>query len=244
MSSVEEMTQLLYRFREEGKEQQAANLAFKLGDTYKERGSFEQALPLFEEAHQLCKKHENETGEAVVALSLSELHLAMGHAEQAEILAERAYHIHMKADDVKGRVRASLLLGDIHWSKEDSHSALVSYREALELCSTFDDVLGCGLLLDRIAKMHRILEEDEKAFIYFQEALKRWDKLDVPDRRAMTFANLGDLCKKKGDFAQALAYHERALAVYRELKDIRAVHTIELEVEGLRSVQGGKEREM
>jgi tetratricopeptide (TPR) repeat protein len=237
MNSVEEMSELLSRFREDGKEHQVANLAFKLGDIYREKGEFERALPLLEEAHALCIKYNNAQGESLVSLALGELHLASGHAEQAEILANRAYHFCAKADDVKGRVRASLLLGDIHWSREDPGRALVSYREAMELCSTFEDVLGCGILLDRIAKMHRMLEEDEKALSYFQEALLRWEKLGVSDRQAMTLANLGDLCKKKGDLAKAIFFHEQAVGLYRQLKDLPAVDAIEQELQTLRPQQ-------
>jgi tetratricopeptide (TPR) repeat protein len=80
-----------------------------------------------------------------------------------------------------------------------------------------------------------MLEEDEKAFSYFEEALKRWDKLSIFDRKAMTFSNLGDLCKKKGDFAKAISYHEQAMALYRQLKDLPAVQATEQELEALRA---------
>jgi|GEM_PF-696202 tetratricopeptide (TPR) repeat protein len=233
MDSLDRLHELLCRFREAGDDHQVANLAFRLGDVYREKGRFDEALPLLEEAYTICRKLENETGEAIVALSLTELHLAAGHPEQAEILARRAYRICAKADDRKGRARACLLLGDSHWARQNPREALPRYREAFELCSTSDDVLGSAVLLDRIAKMHRILEEDDKAFTHFQEALLRWEKLCLPDRMAMTYANLGDLCKKKGAVEEAIRFHRQALELYRQMKDARAVQAIEAELSTL-----------
>lgn len=235
MNSQDRLHELLSRFRDAGDDHQVANLSFRMGDLYRERGRFDDALPLLEEAYTICRKHGNESGEAVVALSLTELHLAAGHPEQAEILARRAYRICAKTDDRKGRARACLLLGDSHWARQDPQKALPPYREALELCSTSDDVLGSGVLLDRIAKMHRMLEEDDKAFTYFQEALLRWEKLNLTDRRAMTYANLGDLCKKKGAVEDAVRFHRQALDLYRQIKDTRAVQAIEAELHALES---------
>lgn len=235
MNSLDRLRELLCRFREAGDDHQVANLAFRMGDIYREKGHLDDALPLLEEAYTICRRHENEPGEAIVALSLTELHLAAGHPEQAEILARRAYRICAKTDDRKGRARACLLLGDSHWARQDPQKALPPYREALELCSTADDVLGSGVLLDRIAKMHRMLEEDDKAFTYFQEALLRWEKLNLLDRMAMTYTNLGDLCKKKSAVEEAIRFHRQALELYRQIKDTRAAQTIEAELLALES---------
>jgi tetratricopeptide (TPR) repeat protein len=233
MASIKEMKELLQQYRAEGEERQVANLAYKLGDAYREKGKWEDALPLLEESLDLCRRHENPEGEAVVALSLAELHLERDDPDQAERLARPVLAFYREQQDVKGQVRASLLLGDTHWARRNPEAAIPYYEESLSPCREHGDVAGTASLLDRLAKMNRLLNREEQALAFFQDALGCWQKLSIPDREAMTWANLGDICKRRGDFSRAIQCHEQALALYRHLKNPKAIEALEKELEAL-----------
>jgi tetratricopeptide (TPR) repeat protein len=233
MASIKEMKELLAQSRADGDEKQVANLAYKLGDTYREKGKWEEALPLLEESLELCGRHENPEGEAVVALSLAELHLERSDPDQAEKLANPAHAFFKEQEDTKGHVKASLLLGDTHWARREPGAAIPHYEEALRPCKEHGDVAGTASLLDRMAKMHRLINKEEQALAIFQEALGCWQKLSIPDREAMTWANMGDICKRRGDFSRAIQCHEQALALYRQLKNPKAVEALERELKTL-----------
>ena len=233
MASIKEMKELLLQGRAEGEERQVANLAYKLGDTYREKGKWEEALPLLEESLELCRRHENPEGEAVVALSLAELHLERSDPGQAERLARPALAFYTEQQDIKGQVRASLLLGDTHWARKEHEAAIPYYEEALRPCKNHGDVAGSASLLDRLAKMHRLLNREEQALAYFQESLGCWQKLSIPDREAMSWANMGDICKGRGDISRAIRCHEQALALHRHLKNPKAIEALEKELEAL-----------
>jgi len=237
MESVKEMKELLLQARGEGEEKQVANLAYKLGDTYREKRKWEEALPLLEEALALCRRHENPEGEAVVALSLASLHLERGDPGLAESLAIPALDFYREHQDTKGRVRASLLLGDTYWAREEYEAAIPHYEEALKPCKDLGDVMGSASVLDRLAKMHSLLDNDEQALVYFQESLDGWQRLSIPDREAMTWANMGDICRRRGDIPKAIHCHEQALTLVRQLKNPRAIEALEKELGALR---GGK----
>jgi len=239
MASIKEMKELLLQYRAEGEEKQAANLAFKLGDTYREKGKWEEAIPLLEESLELCRKHENPEGEAVVALSLAELHLGRTDPGEAEKLARPALAFYRERRDIKGQVRACLLLGDTHWARKDYEGAIPYYEEALRPCKEHGDVAGTASLLDRLAKMHRLLRREEQALAYFLESLDCWQKLSIPDREAMTWANMGDIYKRRGDLSRAMGCHEQALTLYRDLKNPKATRVLEKELEALREAQEG-----
>jgi tetratricopeptide (TPR) repeat protein len=233
MASIKEMKELLQQYRAEGEERQIANLAYKLGDTYREKGKWQDALPLLEESHDLCRRNENPEGEAVVALSLAELHLDRADPDQAERLASPALVFFREREDAKGQVRASLLLGDTHWAKREPEAAIPYYEEALRPCKEHGDVAGTASVLDRLAKMHRLVNREEQALAFFQEALGCWQKLSIPDREAMTWANIGDICKRRGDISRAIQCHEQALALHRRIKNPKAIEALEKELEAL-----------
>jgi tetratricopeptide (TPR) repeat protein len=237
MASVKEMKELLLQYRAEGEERQVANLAFKLGDTYREKGKWDEALPLLEEALALCSKHGNPEGEAVVALSLAELHLGRADPGRAETLAKSALGFYREHEDSKGQVRASLLAGDTYWAREEYEGAIPYYEEALKPCKDQGDVMGSASVLDRLAKMYRLLNREEEALACFQESLGHWQELSVPDREAMTWTNMGDICKRRGDFSRAIRCHEQALNLYRHMKNPRAIEALEKELEELKGMQ-------
>ncbi len=243
MASIKEMKELLQQAREEGEGRQVANLAYKLGDIYREKGKWEVALPLLEESLELCREHENPEGEAVVALSLAELHLERADPEPAETLAGRALRFYMEQQDIKGQVRAALLMGDTCWARREPDAAIPYYEQALGPCREHGDLAGTASLLDRLAKMHRLIAREEQALAYFQEALECWQKLSIPDREAMTWANMGDICKRRGDISRAVRCHEQALALYRELKNPKAIEALEKELEALQGKVEVDERE-
>ncbi len=234
MASLKEMKELLLQAREGGEEKLVADLAYKIGDAYRERGKRKEALPLLEESLELCRKHENPEGEALVALSLAELHLAQADPDPAETLGRRALAFYRDQEDVKGRVRASLLLGDTCWARKDPEAAIPHYEDALGPCRDHNDVAGTASLLDRLAKMHRLTGREGEALAYFQEALDCWQKLSIPDRQAMTWANMGDICKRRGDIPRAIRCHEQALALYRTVKHPKAIEALEKELASLR----------
>jgi tetratricopeptide (TPR) repeat protein len=233
MASIKEMKELLLQHRAEGEERQVANLAYKLGDTYREKGKWEEALPLLEESLELCRRHENPEGEAVVALSLAELHLERSDPGPAKRLASRALAFYREQQDIKGQVRASLLVGDTYWARKEHEAAIPYYEEALKPCKEQGDVAGAASLLDRLAKMHRLIAREDQALEYFQQALDCWQKLSIPDREAMTWANMGDICKRGGNVTRAIRCHEQALALYRQMKNPKAIEALEKELETL-----------
>ncbi len=234
MASLKEMRELLDQSRREGDRKKIANLAYRLGDTYRERGDREKALPLLEESLLLCRQLDNPIGEAIVLVSLATLHLQARDALLAETHARAALEIYRRQAEAKGIVKASMLLGDACWAGERYEEALPLYREALEICRAHQDIMGTAALLDRVAKMLRLLDRHEEALPVFEEALDAWHRLSVPDREAMTLVNMGDLYRRKRELRKALLCHEQALDLFRDLKDAKSAALVEKEVAGLK----------
>jgi tetratricopeptide (TPR) repeat protein len=236
MGSLKEMKELLAHYREEGNEQQVANLAYKLGDAYRERREWDRASSLLEEALSLCRKHGNESGEAIVALSLGELHLEQEDMGRAQSLAEHALRFYAEHQEDSGTVRASQLLGDIYWAMEEPEGALPHYREALRICVVHDDTMGAAFLSDRAGKMYRLLNQEERALGLFQDSLAGWQKLGVPDREAMTLVNMGDIHRRLGDITQATRCHEEALSIYQRIRHRENIRALEKALQELRPI--------
>jgi hypothetical protein len=52
----------------------------------------------------------------------------------------------------------------------------------------------------------------------------------------MTWANMGDICKRRGDVSRAVRCHEQALTLYRGLKSPKAVEALEKELDCLQEM--------
>ncbi len=241
MESIKDLKQLLAEAREREDEKSVANLTFKLGDIYLERGKRDLAISLLLESFDLCEKHENPQAASVVALSLAAGFLQEKDDGQAESYARTAYGFYEKEEDPKGLVQACLLRGDILWSREESGGALPFYRQALEICIQHGDNLGTATFLDRIAAQHRLLGQEEEALGRLHAAKQIWDKLGIPDRQAVTLTNMADILRKKGDLPEAIRLYEQALPLYRGLKQPRTVEILEKELSDLKaSAEKGK----
>jgi hypothetical protein len=53
----------------------------------------------------------------------------------------------------------------------------------------------------------------------------------------MTWANMGDICKRRGDLSRATRCHEQALTLYQHLKNPKAVEALEKELEALQGMR-------
>ncbi len=241
MESFKDLKEFLQKAREMDDKKQIANLTYKLGDKYLEKGKLELAQPLLEESLSLCKNQENPTAEAIVAFSLASLYLKNQEIDQAEKTARPAYDLYHKDNDEKGLAKICLLLGDIQWAKGSFEQAATYFQKAKEICKTGGDTIGSATLLDRIAKMHRLLDNDEQAMIHFHESLNCWQELGVPDREGMTLTNLGDLYRKRGDLSRAVSCHEQALSIYLGLKNIKAISALEQELKKLKGQMSDSE---
>ena len=49
----------------------------------------------------------------------------------------------------------------------------------------------------------------------------------------MTWSNMGDICRRRGDRSRAIRCHEQALALYRQMKNPKAIEVLEKELEAL-----------
>jgi len=234
VESLKDLKQRLAQSREQGDEPSIANAAYKLGELYRDRGKPEQALPLLLESMALCEKHQNLHGKSLVALSLAAIHLREGAPEKAAPLSLEAYAFFREAGEAKGLLNACQVRGDVCWSSNDPAGALPYFQEALAICDRHEDNLGRATFLDRIATQHRILGHETEAREHFLASGRLWEALGIPDRQAVTLANLGDICARQGEIQEAVRLHEQALDLFRGLRNTRAVQALEKELSRLR----------
>jgi tetratricopeptide (TPR) repeat protein len=241
MESVKDLKRLLAESRERADELSVANVAYKLGDLYLERGNREEALSLLQESFTLCQKHENLRGMALVSLSLATIFLHESDPKQAEPYVQRAYSFFKTDDDLSERVKSCLLQGDLRWIRGDPKDALPFYQEALHVCQSHEDNLGAATFLDRMGIQHRLLGQEDEAMVLFRASGALWEKLGIPDRQAVTLTNLAHIHGRKGNRGEALRLNEQALSLFRGLRNPQAIHALEKEIARLRGENSKKE---
>ncbi len=112
-------------------------------------------------------------------------------------------------------------------SYELAHSlldALKQYEKALGICECYPDELGQwkGQMLSNLGRVTREMRRVDDAFKYYKQALFVAEK---PEQIAAILNSMGYVWSIQGRYRGALEYCNKALSIYKELQQQRAIGT-------------------
>jgi tetratricopeptide (TPR) repeat protein len=198
----------------------AAHLSKRGGQLW-DSGEYTKALPLYEEALNICRQKvgENDPNTAMALGNLARCHLALGDTATALPLLERALKIFEK-DPGPRDTNLSLGLQNLaacYLQLGDAPKALPLFERALAIR---EKSLGpkhprTAKTLNNLASVHQAMGDSAKALPLFERALAIHEKSFGPQHpnTAVSLNNLADVHQAMGDFAKALPLHKRALAI-------------------------------
>ena len=220
----------LESFRATNNEQGIANVCFKVGDTYLQKGKWDEAKAYLREAKAICRKLGNEEGCALTAIGLGDIYHNTQSPETARSHYEQALDFYEKQGDEKKIANLLGRLGELSRDQRDFSRALNAFREARDICNTHNDQLGAAHFSERMALVYRNQEEFGLAIETFEEALAYYEKHRVTDRLAFVLTGLGELEYKVGQPEKALKFLSQALRIYRKIGAHRPAELVAAEV--------------
>ena len=200
-----------------------AEVRLVLGDLEIERGDYDVARPLIEQAFAdaLAAGHERVALEAAtIAATLTGYLLGDGHsglvwANIAEALIQR-----MDLHETTHGAALATAIGHIRWTRGEFDEAEASYAEALRV---YEAVVGPDhpSVADALANVGYLYKErgaTDDALRYYERALEIAETTLGPEHRnvATTLIYIGEIASRRGEYDRALAAFERALEIYEQ----------------------------
>lgn len=220
---------------------QEASLEGQALDLY-EKGKYEQALKLFEEAVKTKSKF---TGPKANPVDLAATYInkgttltSLGRLDEAEESFQKALAIYEKTGD-QGSISIVLNnLGSVYKARGQLDKALESYSRALAIS---EKVFGSehpdtATTINNLASVYTSMGDLSKAEEYFQRSLMINERIFGNDhpRTATSLNNLGTIYRYEGKLNEALAAYQQALAITeRSLgSDHPSVEAIQRNIDG------------
>jgi tetratricopeptide (TPR) repeat protein len=194
-----------------------ANALFTVAVAYLDRGSLDEAAEALDEAGYLCRKMDNQAGQAQVALRQADLALARRDFAVVEQAASQAMEIFTAVDDVAGQVNSRERLAAALCALGREEEALPHLEDAVDALVQAGDQVGQVLLLQRLAPLYRGLGRFEQALDAYAALGRAAEAVGERQRVALALVGVGTIAAEMGRLKAALVALDRASAVYLAL---------------------------
>lgn len=193
-----------------------------IGDIYRARGEFTEALKYYEVAEKLLVGDQYDSERGKLLSSMPEAYLyARLDMQSALRTAQESLALQRRVKDTYEIVQSSRILADVYISLGMAQSAM---EHAHEACFLFKSMRGqednplLGWILRTQGEAYRLQGDSEKALDCYNQALHLFSQRDIKAGVAIILEKIGLLKMQIGNHASAISYLNRAVNVAREIK--------------------------
>lgn len=192
-----------------------------LGETYRYLGEFEQAISYNFQALAVDQEIGNKKGQCRWLLSIGAAYRNSGDEEKSVVYFQQGLLIAQDIDDKQGECRFLTHLGFSHRTLGNYELALDFYQKALSLAHTISFRYPQGVILVSLGIIHIGLGQDEQAQDSVTRGITICREDKVKDKRweGVGLGTLGVISTERGQYETAIAYHQQAVAITREIED-------------------------
>lgn len=192
---------------------EAASLAFTNGD-------FDDALRWGTEGLALARDLGVDSAEAACLNTIAGVRLTLGDIDEAEKRYLECAEIARRIGDRRRLAGTLGNLGAVAHYRDDYADATRLYREALAMQRTLDDELGVAVTLGNILSLLAPFpEHHDEALQFGAESLRLSRQHGDRQGEAYALTVTGYIANSRGEAAQAIECHRRALAIFEEIDD-------------------------
>lgn len=142
-----------------------------LGRAYVRRGQITVALPLLQEAVELCQQHADTHGEAYALRSLGIAYSTTGEYDAARGVYQKSLAAYEQLGYAPGIAQIHSNIGTTYGREGDQQSALAYYHRALKVAEGADVRSLTMVNTGNIGSAHRMLGNQDKAIAYVERSL-------------------------------------------------------------------------
>ena len=191
-----------------------------IGLGYYYQGKYLATLDFWNQSLTIFEELKDEIGVANLLNNIAAVYADQGADEKALEFALRSLKISEQTKDKLRILSALNTVATIYFNKDATRDKALAYLlRALPLCQELGDKESFGVLAENIGEIYYKNGESDstKAADYFAKALEYFNTsigaLGNSANSPSAYNGIGKLYLKKGDYAKALEYHEKALAI-------------------------------
>jgi signal transduction histidine kinase len=198
---------------------QAANLINRYAAIEQRKQNFDLAVERYQQAALIF----NETGEQLKLIfsfyNLSGIYKFLGDTSRMFYYANETNKLALQSKDPVSIIRGLIALGDAYCVVKNYDSAYFISRMGLGMAQRQDLTFAIGIFNNFIGLYYtnRTLQYDS-AIVHFKRALESFNKINIQYDIALVYQNMGNAYLKKRDFANAVRFSKKAVALAKELK--------------------------
>lgn len=189
-----------------------ARAYFNIASALQEAGDLTEARGQLYEARRILEALNDPDGIAKVHTQLGHIYFELGRFDEALSWYKQALDMREKLGDP---YRLALAITD--------YANALDERIANSTDSIPKNIFGIVDRAEPVRKHIRPGGEADTVLFYYRRALDIWEELGDDGEKARVFANMGDVYKRLGQYAEALEYLQKAEAICVELNDLRTL---------------------
>ncbi|WP_299313412.1 tetratricopeptide repeat protein [uncultured Aquimarina sp.] len=197
---------------------------FLLGGFYQNARVYDEALEQYNKAVVLIE--EKDTLFVLLKNEIGKIYLSTKNFPKAKQYFNQSQLISSKFGYKKGVAIAKRLLGSCFEKEGDYLKALQYQKESLKIFSVLRDIEGVAVVNENLGSIYEDLEQYDVAYEYFKKSNEYFEKMDKAGKISV-FNNLGDICRKTGNYSKAIEYtnkaHQSAL-YFQDKYQIKSAH--------------------
>lgn len=196
-----------------------AELYRKLGDLYRVRGEFEQALTHYQKAEELLPPAGEANEQGKLLSSLAEAQYRVGDLKRALQTARQSLKLQLTERDTYEIVQSHRILADVHLTRGEIEEAALSIDEACKRFEEIDQAFNplMGWILRTQGDVRFLQSAPQSALACYERALEIFKKGHVDTGSAIVLKNLGLWELAHGDLQMALEGLDEAVAMARSV---------------------------
>ncbi|MGI6393538.1 MAG: tetratricopeptide repeat protein [bacterium] len=189
----------------------------ELGHMLLEKGRYEEASPLLDDAVALYQKLEDVQGEGEVEGFRGLIHYYKGELDDAIGHFTKKLELAEKIDDKAAKALSYRYLGGVSYYRSDYATALSYYSKQLEISKETEDMLNIAVAENNLGLCYSHTNDFKNAAIFYGNALETYKKIGIRQYVCYTSNNLGELKFWLGEYDEARQLFENLLNIASEL---------------------------
>ena len=201
----------------------AATALKNVGLGYYFQGKYVETLDYWEQSLKMFEELKDDIGIANLLNNIAAIYVNQGDDTRGLDYALRSLKLSEKAGDKLRILSALNTIGSIYFNKKDTADkvkALSYLISALPLCEAIGNKDALGIISENIGEIYLTIDQPEKALPYLERSIQA---LGDAANSSVAYNSIGKLYLKKGDYNQALNYHNKALSIAEKAKSPRHI---------------------
>ncbi|MGG6295630.1 tetratricopeptide repeat protein [Leptolyngbya sp. AN02str] len=209
------------RFSDVAQRQAQARSLYQQGRQQANRGEYQSALRLYEQAVAIYQEIGDRRGEGTTFNNMGLAYSGLRNYAQALNYYQQALSRHRAIGNRRGEGITFNNMGSVYTDLEDYQQALNHYQQALNIRREIGDRRGEGVTLNNMSMLYYQLGNYPQALDGHHQALVSFREVGDRNSEGIALNNIGEVYSKQGDYPQALNYYQQSLLIQREVGDRR-----------------------